>query len=329
MAEDKQVIIAATHDGVFHSDEVLACALLRIAAAPDHVAVIRSRFPRDWERADYVIDVGGQHDGIKWFDHHQSTCAGKRANGIPFSAFGLIWNTLGVTAVRRILKTQLEQHALDDTDVQGVVEGLADFVASVDAHDQAVLSTVSRFTKDRAVTVDLVSLQQVISSYNSVPLLEDHDEQAENRHFYEVLDWAEKFLRRYVLRKASRAMSEKFISKYDAGFAVLVLPRYCDWNSPVSQREHIKFVVYPSVNGKSYTVQCAKKHGGQGTDNLRLPFPQNWSGLTEAELRKVSEVADAVFCHRDRFIAAAVSMQGAIDLANKAISEQNKQTNKP
>ena len=99
-----------------------------------------------------------------------------------------------------------------------------------------------------------------------------------------------------------------------------VPPRYCDWNSPVAARDHIMFVVYPSVNGKSYTVQCTKKGGGQGsTDNLRMPFPQAWAGLTEGELRKVSEVSDAVFCHRDRFIAAALSLQGAVTLAKKAL----------
>lgn len=324
MPEDKQVVIAVTHDGVFHSDEVLACALLRIAAAPCHVAVIRSRLPRDWERADYVIDVGGQHDGIKWFDHHQPQGAGKRDNGIPFSAFGLTWNNLGVTAVRQLLKTHLDQHILDEADVQEVIDDLQGFVASIDAHDQAVLSTVGRFTKDRTVTVEVVTLQQIISSHNPVPLLEDFDEHTSTKYFYEVLDWVEKFLRRYICRKASRVLSEKFVAKYDTGDAVLVLPRYCDWNGPVGNREHIRFVVYPSVNGKSYTVQCTKKGGGQGnTDNLRMPFPRAWAGLNEAELRRVSEVPDAVFCHRDRFIAAATTLQGAITLAKKALQSTN------
>lgn len=323
---NKQVVIAVTHDGVFHSDEVLACALLRIAAEPSHVAVIRSRLPRDWERADYVIDVGGRCDGIKWFDHHQPEGAGKRDNNIPFSAFGLVWNNLGVTAVRQLLKTHLEQHTLDETDVQEVINDLAGFVAGIDAHDQAVLSTVGRFTKDRSVTVDVVTLQQIISSHNPVPLLEDPDDTTSTKYFYEVLDWVEKFLRRYICRKASRVLSEKYVAKYDIKDSVLVLPRHCDWKTPVSHREHVLFVVYPSVNGKSYTVQCASKSGGHNhTSNLRMAFPQSWAGLTEGDLRKVSEVSDAVFCHRDRFIAAALSLQGAVTLAKKAV-QQTKQT---
>jgi uncharacterized UPF0160 family protein len=79
------------------------------------------------------------------------------------------------------------------------------------------------------------------------------------------------------------------------------------------------------VNGKSYTVQATKKGGGQGsTDNLRMPFPETWAGLNEGALQKASGVADAVFCHRDRFIAAAMTLQGAITMAHTTIRSQAK-----
>ncbi len=318
---ENQVIIAVTHDGIFHSDELLSIALLKIAAHPSQVAVIRSRQPKDWERADYVIDVGGKNDGVKWFDHHMPQGAGVRENGIPFSSFGLLWNHLGTTAVRELLKQKLADHQITDKEVTEVLEDLNPFVCSVDAHDQALLTTASRFIKDRSVLVETLTFQQVISSFNLVPLLENGDESAINKQFHEALSFCETFLKRYIYRKASRVLSESFISKYDDGTDILVLPTYCDWNSPVSKRDHIKFIVYPSVNGKSYTVQAAKKGGGPGNSgNLRMMFPQSWAGLNEGELQKVSGVQTALFCHRDRFIAAASTLQGAITLAKKTIN---------
>jgi uncharacterized UPF0160 family protein len=323
---ETQAVIAATHDGVFHSDEILAIALLRLAAQPNHVSVIRSRLPKDWERADYVIDVGGKSDGVKWFDHHMPQGAGERANGVPYSAFGLMWQAVGTTAVRNILGASIEQHVITDLEVAEVVEDLAPFVAGVDAHDQAMLSTSSKFVKDRKVMLEVLTLQQVISNSNPIPLLEDFNDSNSNKQFYDVLEWATAYLSRFIKRKASRVLSQSFVAKYDNGEKVIVLPRYCDWNSPVAARSHILFVVYPSVNGKSYTVQATKKGGGAGsTDNLRMPFPLAWAGLNEGALQKVSGIADAAFCHRDRFIAAAMTLQGAIAMAKTTIKQAETQ----
>ena len=69
--DQNKTIIVCTHSDIFHSDEVLACALLRLAAGDQHVTVMRSRWPKDWERADIVVDVGSKYDGVKFFDHHQ------------------------------------------------------------------------------------------------------------------------------------------------------------------------------------------------------------------------------------------------------------------
>ena len=319
--EQSTVIIVCCHDGVFHSDEVLAIALLRIAAPEgSQVSVIRSRLPKDWERADYVIDVGGRYDGRKWFDHHMPHGAGVRPNGIPYSAFGLMWNHIGTTAVRQLLSVNLAQHQITDIEVLSVVGDIDSFVAGIDAHDQAMLSSSSRFLKDRTISLEVLTLQQIISNFNPIPLLEDFEDVVSNKQFYEVLNWAEGYLRRFIMRKASRVLSESYVAKYDNGSNVLVLPQYCDWNRPVALRPHVLFVVYPSVNGKSYTVQATKKGGGQGsTDNLRMSFPKAWAGLNEGDLQKVCGIADAVFCHRDCFIAAAMTLQGAITMANTTI----------
>ena len=64
---------------------------------------------------------------------------------------------------------------------------------------------------------------------------------------------------------------------------------------------------------------CEKLH----TFNNRKNFPQDWAGLRDEELQKVTQVSDAIFCHRGLFLAVAKSKEGAIALAEKALVESS------
>ncbi|RMD58252.1 MYG1 family protein, partial [Candidatus Woesearchaeota archaeon] len=47
--------------------------------------------------------------------------------------------------------------------------------------------------------------------------------------------------------------------------------------------------------------------------------PKEWAGSDAQTLAKLTGVQDAVFCHRNLFIAAAKSKQGALKLAKLAL----------
>ena len=51
-----------THDGSFHCDEALGCAMLKHTAAFGSAAVVRSRKPEVLAACDLVLDVGGVYD---------------------------------------------------------------------------------------------------------------------------------------------------------------------------------------------------------------------------------------------------------------------------
>ena len=36
---------------------------------------------------------------------------------------------------------------------------------------------------------------------------------------------------------------------------------------------------------------------------VRLPLPQEWAGLSEEDLKRVSGIPGAIFCHKGRFIS--------------------------
>lgn len=52
----------ATHSGAFHADEIFAVATLMLALKKEEVFVVRTRDPKTYEKADFVIDVGGVYD---------------------------------------------------------------------------------------------------------------------------------------------------------------------------------------------------------------------------------------------------------------------------
>lgn len=83
----KKNIAVGTHDGVFHADEVFACALLRMAHKDQTVTFIRTRDPQKLEGCDYRVDVGGIHcPETGDFDHHQEAA-------LP-SSFGLVYEAV-------------------------------------------------------------------------------------------------------------------------------------------------------------------------------------------------------------------------------------------
>jgi uncharacterized UPF0160 family protein len=79
--------IIATHNGNFHADDVFSVAALKSILPA--FKLIRTRDAELINKADIVIDVGGEYDPEAGrFDHHQRGGAGERENGIPYSSFG-------------------------------------------------------------------------------------------------------------------------------------------------------------------------------------------------------------------------------------------------
>lgn len=321
LMNNNQPIIACCHDGYFHSDEVMACALLRLAAGSSHVSIIRSRAARDWERADFVLDVGGKYDGLRFFDHHQPESTGNREDGTGYSCFGLLWKSLGITMLRQLLLP----YNLEDTMIVEIAGDMENFVKGIDLHDQAQLNVNARWSVNKAVYAEIATLQSIISGMNAVPFIDKPDSiTTSNTQFYKALDFAVIFLERLVYRKASKVIANKYVTtRIKPDSDILYLEEYCDWYAAVSKAAHILYVIHPRSNGKAYTVQCAKSGSGAGTlRNLKIPFPASWAGLTDEALATVSGIPDAVFCHRDRFVASAATLKGAYSLAEKSIQIQ-------
>ena len=70
----KPILKIGTHDGTFHTDDVLAVSLLRVFYDSTHeVVVLRTRDQSILDTCDILVDVGRRYDGVKYFDHHQDS----------------------------------------------------------------------------------------------------------------------------------------------------------------------------------------------------------------------------------------------------------------
>lgn len=69
----RPILKVGTHDGIFHADDVLAVALLKVVYHNYEVVVLRTRDEVLLSTCDILVDVGKKYDGEKYFDHHQDS----------------------------------------------------------------------------------------------------------------------------------------------------------------------------------------------------------------------------------------------------------------
>lgn len=78
----------------------------------------------------------------------------------------------------------------------------------------------------------------------------------------------------------------------------------------------ILYVIFKS-NRKGYTIKAIPKELGSFVN--RKKFPDEWCGLRNEELQKVTGVKTATFCHNAGFICVADQYEDALKLARLAV----------
>jgi uncharacterized UPF0160 family protein len=117
-----QNVTVATHDGLFHVDDVVAVAIIKnfwdvLTDLRGEVKVVRTRNPQSLAKADIVLDVGAVYDPAKGrYDHHQRGGAGSRENGVPYATAGLVWKAFGAM----ICNCEFVAQLVDQTLIQGI-----------------------------------------------------------------------------------------------------------------------------------------------------------------------------------------------------------------
>lgn len=306
--------LLVTHSGKFHCDEVFAYAVLRLALGlgqpgEDH-RLLRTRDARLIAEGDLVWDVGLIFDPARGrFDHHQRG-APLRPDGTPYSAAGLVWQQYGERAVARLLG-------------EGGDQPLAAAIAG--ELDETVLRRIDELDNGVSprgpVLDDGLGLGHLVGDFNPPwHSAEATGPGAGDAAFLEAAAFAQGVLTRRVEQLRARFLAEAQVLEAQARSAdprILVLERGMPWENPVFAKDlPVVFCVSPASNGNWMvdTMPPEKESFAQ-----RVPLPAGWAGLEGDALVAATGVADAVFVHLRRFVAAARSREGALAMARHAL----------
>ena len=259
---------AFTHSGKFHADDVFSAALL-LYLNPEIQIIRGNQVPEEF--SGIVFDIGrGQ------YDHHQKDSR-IRENGIPYAAFGLLWETLG----KEILGEELAK-TFDE-----------DFVQPLDNNDN---------------TGEKNELASLIGNFN--PGWDSRENQDEA--FFQAVSVAgmileNKFERYRGNERADRRAEEILKSNKEAEESrILILPEFIPCQRRLSETD-IAFVVFPSNRG-GYCIQPQKK---EYSLNYKCSFPMEWLGKEKEELAAVTGLESAGFCHKGGFLMTTGTLEDA------------------
>ncbi len=287
---DKTIV---THNGNFHADDVFSIAAFKSIFPSFNL--VRTRDLELIAKADIVIDVGGKYDSdTDRFDHHQRGGAGERENGIPYSSFGLIWQKYGLEIC------QGNQNVANAVD--------AGLVSIIDAIDCGHAEGVSQG----------ISLSQTISMFNPTWQEDSHFDTC----FDEAVDFASRVLTRFIASANGGISAKEIVAKaIDSAEdpRVIVLEKYTPWKRTVhALSEEALYMIYPSQTGQ-WRIQTVPVEPGSFED--RKSLPKQWAGLSDNDLKEVTGIDDAMFCHNSLFIAGAESFESTMKMASIALKE--------
>lgn len=266
---------AWTHNGKFHADDVFSAALL-LYLNPEIRIFRGNRVPEDF--AGIVFDIGRGR-----YDHHQKDSR-IRENGIPYAAFGLLWEELGADILGEELAEKFDES----------------FVQPLDNNDN---------------TGEKNELASLIGSFNPAWDSEDNNDEA----FFQAVSVAgmildHKFERYLGNERADQRVNELLKAKEEQSpentedSRILVLPEFVPCQKRLSETQ-IAFVIFPSNRG-GYCIQPQKKEYSM---NYKCSFPSEWLGLEGEELVQATGLESASFCHKGGFLMTMGTLEDALE----------------
>lgn len=307
--QSKRNVIVGTHNGIFHSDEVVACAIIKLMVEKLYpmqrsVEVIRTRDLNVLNNeCDYVVDVGGGK-----FDHHQKGGNGQRADGTKYASAGLVWKAFGYVILQDDLPISQVNEAFNLID--------ENVIKKVDMEDNGELTSEHVFSYIK----------------NFLP---NWDERNPNydRAFNEVLEVTSKVLSSVISKNISIVKGKNEINNWlncpitKIGNVLFLPAQTIEWLEPVvnfnieNTDAAVDFVIFPYPDG-GYAMQCVPK-SLEEKFSQRITLPSSWAGET-VNLPEISNVKSAIFCHPARFFARAIDFNDIITMCEIATLENEK-----
>lgn len=281
------------HVGSFHADDVFTVAYLQMYRkhlGMKPLNVFRNVTLKETHNINHgfiVADIGGGE-----FDHHhREEDKKKRANGIPYAAFGLV-----VRAFHEGFLSEIEYRRLDEKFIQGI-----------DLHDNTGCGN---------------TLSHVISCMNYSWDENPPDKLTNNGldRFQKAVDFATMVLEAEI-RSCKAIIKARDIAakQYLTGYTV-----FMDTYAPVGEfyinNPDIKFVGSPNDRGGYQVVSCRNANG-----DMKALFPKSLRGMDRGI--KNPDKNGMVFCHPSGFIASFIDKEHAKRFMNVMYMEMRENKN--
>jgi len=298
------VKIIATHDGTFHADEVCAVALL-LRLFPSAL-VLRTRDTNLLKEADIRVDVGMRYSPPSDFDHHQNNFDLCRESGIPYSSCGLV-----------------ADHFKDELFSSNEVWDKLDrsLFAPIDAQDSGMeICRPLHGCVPYDVSRMIASYRPTARSTRGMRPSDIRD--VYNREFNNAVAALSDLIDREISRIEAWLQDQKIVENAinnRENPAVIIMPHYAPWQEKVKESApEAEVIVFPDEYGGSWIAQTIPSKIGDLSPPL---FPADWAGKRDKELVDVSGIETAVFCHKALFLCVAETKEGALEMADRALSK--------
>lgn len=285
---------AFTHSGKFHADDVFSSALL-LYLNPQITITRGNRVPEEYD--GIVFDIGRGR-----YDHHQRDSR-VRENGVPYAAFGLLWEELGSGILGETLAQRFDEEfvqPLDNNDNTGEKNELATLIGNFNPvwDETEAADGVTEEERDRGLSVGFLRAVQVAGM-----VLEN------------------KFARYRADARADERIDQVLAMQETQGgdARILVLPEFVPCQKRLKETD-IAFVIFPSNRG-GYCIQPQKKPDSM---NYKCSFPKQWLGLENEELQAATGLASAGFCHKGGFLMTVGDEADAIRACEISLEEYEK-----
>lgn len=327
----KMVKQICTHSNSFHADEALAVYMLRLLPEYKDAMVVRSRDPVQWEESDIVVDVSGQYDAKKYFDHHQRGFE-ETFNDVyktKLSSAGLVFKHFGRDIISNILKGN---EMIKEKQLNILYEKVyKNFIEAIDANDNGINAFDAESLNVEPKFVEKgITLPGVISNMNP-----DWNDDCSNEKYDKNFAMASKFIGDIFVRLVKRygeswlpakSLVEKAVQQrfdVDPSGKIISFDQFCPWKEHLYTVEKelkiegsVEFVLFTD-SGSTWRVSTVPINST--SFNFRRGLPEPLRGLRDDELSEKSGVPGCVFIHAAGFIGGAKSKDSVLQLAKMSL----------
>ena len=299
-----------THSGPFHADDLVAIALMQEAASGG-LSVVRSRdreaiamAKRDGNTV--LVDVGGEYDPEQGLlDHHFVGSPVRPWNNKPYASAGMVYEYL---------------HYPKDHWMSDVVEKIDQVDNGIKVKGWTLSLTLHKCNPTEGSNFDERFEQLTAIIGNAIVNSMDEQEFVEYIEKHDqVVEWVSEHEQSVLAseRRVRQAIKE--------AESLLVLGQFEPSliNVVHEAKPETLFTIFPSPTDGFMIQQIPV--APQSFDG-RLPLPEIWAGKRDEELSELTGVPGCIFVHPGRFIGGNKTLEGAIEMAKKAIEIAGRQS---